>query len=383
MAEVGVVLVNRHGQIVDRWESLINPNRDLGPQHIHGIRAADIIQAPTFEELAPTLSRLLAGSVLVAHNLAFDALFLEHEFAACNAPLSAEFLNGLCTMRMAHTYLPGAGRSLRDCCDSFSIDMGRAHSAGDDAYAAAELLGRYIDLDRDLPHWDEYLERASMTGWTLSPDLASIAPVLRRPSDYVDPHFLGRIAMRLPEFCGPVEHEQYLSLLDRALLDRHISSTEGAALVELANDLGISRRTIGTLHEEYVRALVHVAWSDSVVTPEEEHDLRMVAKLLDVSDDLLADAFNTPPAEPGRAIDFHEGLTPGDMIVLTGQMERERSELEDLIVEAGFVPHSGVTKKVKLVVAADPDSLSGKARKARDYGIPVVSESYLLQLIGA
>ena len=29
---------------------------------------------------------------------------------------------------------------------------------------------------------------------------------------------------------------------------------------------------------------------------------------------------------------------------------------------------------MKLVVAADPDSLSGKARKARDYGIPVVTE---------
>jgi len=33
-----------------------------------------------------------------------------------------------------------------------------------------------------------------------------------------------------------------------------------------------------------------------------------------------------------------------------------------------------VTKKVKLVVTADPDSLSGKARKAADYGIPIVTE---------
>ena len=64
-------------------------------------------------------------------------------------------------------------------------------------------------------------------------------------------------------------------------------------------------------------------------------------------------------------------------------MQRDRAELEQLIIDAGYTPHSGVTKKVKLVVAADPDSLSGKARKARDYGIPVVSEDYLLQLIGA
>jgi DNA polymerase III subunit epsilon len=40
-------------------------------------------------------------------------------------------------------------------------------------------------------------------------------------------------------------------------------------------------------------------------------------------------------------------------------------------------------KKVKLVVAADPDSLSGKARKARDYGITIVSEAGLVSLLGA
>ena len=42
-----------------------------------------------------------------------------------------------------------------------------------------------------------------------------------------------------------------------------------------------------------------------------------------------------------------------------------------------------MTKKVKLVVAADPDSLSGKARKARDYGITVVSEDGLISLLSA
>jgi len=44
-----------------------------------------------------------------------------------------------------------------------------------------------------------------------------------------------------------------------------------------------------------------------------------------------------------------------------------------------------VTKKVKLVVAADPDSLSGKARKATDYGIPIVTEdafAVMLQRLG-
>ncbi|UUT36001.1 hypothetical protein L2X98_23115 [Microbacterium elymi] len=43
--------------------------------------------------------------------------------------------------------------------------------------------------------------------------------------------------------------------------------------------------------------------------------------------------------------------------------------------------HPTVTKRVALVAAADPDSLSGKARKARDYGIPIVSEDGLVRLL--
>lgn len=39
----------------------------------------------------------------------------------------------------------------------------------------------------------------------------------------------------------------------------------------------------------------------------------------------------------------------------------------------GYVPHPNVTKKVRLLVAADPDTLSGKARKARAYGVPIVT----------
>ena len=35
-----------------------------------------------------------------------------------------------------------------------------------------------------------------------------------------------------------------------------------------------------------------------------------------------------------------------------------------------------------VVVAADPFTLSGKARKAREYGIPVVGEAWLRDLLG-
>ena len=74
-------------------------------------------------------------------------------------------------------------------------------------------------------------------------------------------------------------------------------------------------------------------------------------------------------------------LVAGDYIVLTGDMLRPRDEWHGELQTRGFVPWAAVTKKVKLVAAADPDSLSGKARKARDYGIPIVGEQGLADLL--
>jgi len=75
-------------------------------------------------------------------------------------------------------------------------------------------------------------------------------------------------------------------------------------------------------------------------------------------------------------------LNHGDLVVFTGEMSRPRSEWEEISAGRGLVPHRAVTKKVELVVAADPDSLSGKARKARDYGIPVVTEDGFARMLG-
>jgi len=76
-------------------------------------------------------------------------------------------------------------------------------------------------------------------------------------------------------------------------------------------------------------------------------------------------------------------LEVGDLVVLTGDMRRNREDWHRELEQRGFVPRPAITKKVKLVVASDPDSLSGKARKARDYGITIVNEAGLERLLGA
>ena len=89
------------------------------------------------------------------------------------------------------------------------------------------------------------------------------------------------------------------------------------------------------------------------------------------------------PREATALAEAMFALLAGDLIVLTGDMVRDREDWHRELESRGFVPWSGVTKKVKLVAAADPDSLSGKARKARDYGIPIVDERGLAALLAA
>jgi hypothetical protein len=81
IVEVSVVLVSRDGVMTGEWTSLVNAGRYLGPQEIHGISAADMRHASTCTQIAPALTRSLAGRVVVAHNLAFESMFLQAELA--------------------------------------------------------------------------------------------------------------------------------------------------------------------------------------------------------------------------------------------------------------------------------------------------------------
>lgn len=375
--EVAIVHTDEFGRVTGQWDTLINPQRDLGPQRIHHIQAADAMDAPTFAQIAGRLVELLEGRVLVAHNASFDTRLLLAELARLGYVPSSPLVE-LCTMKLARDILPGSGRSLADCCDAYDIAIGDAHRASADALATARLLECYIRSAPDWDGWQHQLDRASGTTW-LPLDLPR-AEWMPRPAvtDAPPVHFLQRITVKLPEYAGPDECNDYLALLDRALLDRQLSVHETRGLVDLAGNLGIDRATVEDLHREYFAAVAAVAWSDGVLTEDEKADLKAVGELLAIPAALVSDAMVPPLVSAPALVNLFE-LQPGDLVVLTGEMSRPRSDWDRDLDFHGFTTWDAVTKKVKLVAAADPDSLSGKARKARDYGIPVVAESWLLE----
>lgn len=376
VVEIAIVHADEYGQITGQWETLLNPGRDLGPQRIHGIRASEILDAPTIEEIASDLVFLLDGRVPVAHNASFDSRFISSELARAGVFLDpdAEYL---CTMQLARTFLPGRGRSLADCCAASEISIENAHRALDDALAATALLRSYIAAgEREL--WHSHLGRALDRKWQATPsrlDRWMPRPATSLPASAAS--FLHRVTSKLPDVTGPAEHRQYLAFLDLALIDRHLSAHESRGLVDLANELGIDRSVVEKLHFDYFDSVASAAWEDGLLTDQELADLALIADLLEVPTAQLERALQPMSAEPAVRFALHRG----DVVVLTGEMTRARAEIEGDLIAHGLVPSSSVSKKVALVVAADPDSLSGKARKGRDLGIPVVGEFALPALL--
>jgi DNA polymerase-3 subunit epsilon len=58
-----------------------------------------------------------------------------------------------------------------------------------------------------------------------------------------------------------------------------------------------------------------------------------------------------------------------------------KGQLQQFAENSGLIVHQQVTKKLSLLVAADVNSQSGKAKKARKFGIPIIAENEFWSLI--
>lgn len=59
-----------------------------------------------------------------------------------------------------------------------------------------------------------------------------------------------------------------------------------------------------------------------------------------------------------------------------------KKQAEDLAEKAGLIPKPSVTKELDLLVVADPDTMSGKAKKARKLGTRIIAERAFWRKLG-
>lgn len=377
--EIGVVLLDSDLRVEHRWETLLNPDRDLGPSHKHGIMARDVLDAPVFADVADEFASLLEGRLLVAHNAPFEAGFLAAEFGRLG--VAAELApSALCTMHLAPRALQAAGRTLEACCSAAGIVNDHPHAALADATATALL---FTELSRHQSVRGEVYSRVPLPRFRLPyPPGSSPRPLKPRTTAPPAPEpssWISRIAATMPRIPVGIADEAYLAVLDRALSDGILDGQEQAELVAVADALSLDRSIVMELHERYLDAMTKLALADGIITAEERAELDAAATQVG-----LVQIGSVPPsqAHPTSAAPPDLRLRPGDRVTFTGDMVVARSEWERRARDKGL-DVGGVTKKSAVLVAADPDSLSGKAKKAREYDVLIVGEDVFALLLGA
>ncbi len=129
----------RDGQIVDRFESLVNPGRPIVGHQVHGIKTDDVADAPTAAEALSNFVDWVGETPVVAHNSSFDVPFvLRHLPNDKKWEPSAVYD----TLQLGYQLYPDAGGyKLADLVRFvFGRDHAAAHRAMPDAEATAELF---------------------------------------------------------------------------------------------------------------------------------------------------------------------------------------------------------------------------------------------------
>jgi len=144
LLQVGVVVVDGDGVVIDRWSSLVAPRSRwffrVGPTSLHGIHRRQLRAAPPAADVLAQLAHRLEGARFVAHNAPFDLGFLRK--AALEVRIDLPVTDPLCTLRMSRALDPQRELShrLADLCARYDIALVRPHDALADADATAAVL---------------------------------------------------------------------------------------------------------------------------------------------------------------------------------------------------------------------------------------------------
>lgn len=149
VVSVSAVAFDGGGRLAGELHTLVDPQRDPGPVHIHGLTKERLAGSPVFDAIAPEVVALTHGRVLVAHNAQFDYKFLHAEAERSSAALPTT--HRLCTVALSRRLdLPVSNHKLATVAAYWGVPQVAAHDARDDVRVLREVFLRSEDLARRL-----------------------------------------------------------------------------------------------------------------------------------------------------------------------------------------------------------------------------------------
>ena len=247
ITEFGAVKV-RGGEVLGTFHTLVNPGRAIPPEItlLTGITESMVGPAPRVEAVLPAFVEFAQGTVLVGHNVRFDAGFL-------NAALERDGWP-----RLAHSLVDTAALSRRLLADEvpncrlgtlasrLRLDHRPTHRALDDALATTDLLHLLLERAASFGVYglDDLLALPRMEAHPQAAKLRLTTHLPRTPGVYLfvgargEVLYVGKAAnlrQRVRSYFSTDERRKVHGLLREATAIHHLpcSSTLEAAVVEI------------------------------------------------------------------------------------------------------------------------------------------------------
>ena len=139
----------RGGEVIDTFQSLVNPGRRLPPFIVQftGITQEMVAKAPAGEKVFAEFHRFIDGAIIVGHNVGFDIGFLSYEMQLLGHTFP---IDGLDTIPLARRFLPGLRRFKLDLvAQHLKIPTANRHRAMGDAKVTAAVFSKLVALARE------------------------------------------------------------------------------------------------------------------------------------------------------------------------------------------------------------------------------------------
>jgi DNA polymerase-3 subunit epsilon/ATP-dependent DNA helicase DinG len=151
ITEVGLVRCDGDGRVVETFQSLVNPGREipLFIEQLTGVTNDAVRDAPKLGEVASELLRFVGEGPVVGQNIGFDLAYLRREGLKLEAP-------AIDTASLSRILLPEREnvrdkRGLMSLAAALGVEAGVHHRALPDAQTAAAIFVALLRMAGDIP----------------------------------------------------------------------------------------------------------------------------------------------------------------------------------------------------------------------------------------
>ena len=167
ITEIGAVVL-KNGEVTDRFQTFVNPNRKLTPEIIGltGITDEMLKDAPQLKEALTDFLKFVNGRPLAAHNAEFDIGFIRAGCKKVGLPFEPTYVDSLI---LAQNLLPELSKYKLDIvAEHLDLPAFNHHRASDDAATVAYML---------IPFWKMLRERGLSRIQEINGEMVKLRPL--------------------------------------------------------------------------------------------------------------------------------------------------------------------------------------------------------------